>query len=203
MGFFENTRKPDGIGGRMMVAMMNLGHRRLADWGFRFLSLPKNAAVLDCGCGGGANLRRLLKTAEHVCGIDYSPVSVEKSRKLNQRAIASGRCEVLQASVQALPFRNQQFDAVTAFETVYFWGDLLSCFREVARVLKVGGTFLICNECGGEKKQDEKWTERIPGMTIVQAAQLKTALEHAGFEQVEIHRSSKGWLCMTARKKAK
>lgn len=69
-------------------------------------------------------------------------------------------------------------------------------------MLKAGGTFLICNECGGEKKQDEKWTERIPGMTIVRAAQLKTALEHAGFEQVEIHRSSKGWLCMTARKKA-
>ena len=26
MSFFENTRKPEGFGGKLMVAMMNLGH---------------------------------------------------------------------------------------------------------------------------------------------------------------------------------
>ena len=26
MSFFENTRKPVGLGGKIMVAMMNLGH---------------------------------------------------------------------------------------------------------------------------------------------------------------------------------
>jgi len=26
MSFFENTRKPMGLGGKLMVAMMNLGH---------------------------------------------------------------------------------------------------------------------------------------------------------------------------------
>ena len=31
MSFFENTRKPEGFGGRVMVSMMNLGHRALAD----------------------------------------------------------------------------------------------------------------------------------------------------------------------------
>ena len=53
MAFFENTRKPTGFGGRFMVAMMNIGHRALADWGLRFLPLAENADVLDCGCGGG------------------------------------------------------------------------------------------------------------------------------------------------------
>ena len=33
MSFFENTRKPVGFGGEIMVAMMNLGHRALARWG--------------------------------------------------------------------------------------------------------------------------------------------------------------------------
>ena len=36
MAFFENTRKPTGFGGRLMVAMMNIGHRALADWGLRW-----------------------------------------------------------------------------------------------------------------------------------------------------------------------
>lgn len=202
MAFFENTRKPTGFGGRLMVAMMNIGHRALADWGLRFLPLAENADVLDCGCGGGANLRLMLKKCPtgKVCGIDYSPVSVEKSRKLNQTAVSAGRCEVLQASVQALPFDDAQFDVVTAFETVYFWGDLPACFREVGRVLKPGGTFFLCNESDGDHAQDEKWTEKIPGMTIYKDTQLKAMLEQVGFRQVETHKNGKGWLCVTARK---
>ena len=35
MSFFENTRKPDGIGGKIMVSVMNVGHKALVDWGFQ------------------------------------------------------------------------------------------------------------------------------------------------------------------------
>ena len=56
MSFIENTRKPVGLGGNLMVAMMNLGHSPVARWGLRFLRLAPNAKVLDCGCGGGANI---------------------------------------------------------------------------------------------------------------------------------------------------
>ena len=37
MSFFENTRKPAGFGGKLMVVMMNLGHSPVARWGLRFL----------------------------------------------------------------------------------------------------------------------------------------------------------------------
>ena len=83
-------------------------------------------------------------------------------------------------------FADDWFDAVTAFETVYFWPDLPRCFREVYRVLKPGGTFLICNEI-------------IGGMTIYKDIELKAYLEQAGFHEVQIHKK-KGWLCITARK---
>ena len=36
MSFFENTRKPIGLGGKIMVAMMNLGHSPVARWGASF-----------------------------------------------------------------------------------------------------------------------------------------------------------------------
>ena len=32
MSFFENTRKPVGLGGKIMVAMMNFGHSAMAEW---------------------------------------------------------------------------------------------------------------------------------------------------------------------------
>ena len=144
MSFFENTRKPVGFGGKIMVAMMNLGHSPVARWGLRFLNVAPDARVLDCGCGGGANIRRLLKKYPQaiIKGIDYSPVSVEKSKRVNEAAIVEGRCTVLQGSVADMIFADDWFDAVTAFETVYFWPDLPQCFREVYRVLKDGGVLI-------------------------------------------------------------
>ena len=201
MSFFENTRKPVGLGGKIMVAMMNLGHSPVARWGLRFLELTPDAKVLDCGCGGGANIKRLLKKCPQgvVKGIDYSSVSVEKSKRVNEAAVTKGRCDVLRASVTELPFESEQFNAVTAFETVYFWPDLPQCFREVWRVLKSGGTFLICNESNGDTDKDEKWTEIIGGMTIYKDIELKSCLEQAGFYDIQIHKK-KSWLCVTARK---
>ncbi len=61
MSFFENTRKPVGIGRKIMAAMMYLGHSPIAKWGLHYLHLSPDAKVLDCGCGGGANIKRLLQ----------------------------------------------------------------------------------------------------------------------------------------------
>ena len=131
--------------------------------------------------------------------MDYSAVSVEKARNLNRTAIQKGRCAVWQSSVEHIIFEKDWFDAVTAFETVYFWSDLPRCLREVRRVLKPGGTFLICNESNGDTDKDEKWTEIIGGMTIHKDIELKAYLEQAGFHDVQIHKK-KSWLCITARK---
>ena len=57
MSFFENTRKPVGFSGKIMVAMMNFGHSAMAAWGLHFLQPAPDAMVLDCGCGGGANIK--------------------------------------------------------------------------------------------------------------------------------------------------
>ena len=53
MNFFENTRKPQGFGGKLMTKMMNIGHAKLSQWGFSNISVNPDAAVLDVGCGGG------------------------------------------------------------------------------------------------------------------------------------------------------
>ena len=74
MSFFENTRKPVGFSGKIMVAMMNFGHSAMAAWGLHFLQPAPDAMVLDCGCGGGAHINSLLKLCPKgkVLGIDYS-----------------------------------------------------------------------------------------------------------------------------------
>ncbi|MBQ7767413.1 MAG: class I SAM-dependent methyltransferase [Oscillospiraceae bacterium] len=200
MSFFENTRKPVGLGGKIMVTMMNSGHGAMADWGFDHITIAENACILDAGCGGGANIKKLLAMAPkgQVKGIDYSEVSVEKSRKVNAKAIAAGRCEVLQASVAELLFAENSFNLVTAFETIYFWPGLVDCFREVYRVMKPGGIFFICNESNGETNKDDKWVEKIGGMTIYNGDQIEEMLQKAGFTDIQIHKNEKDWICVIA-----
>ena len=193
MRFFENTRKPQGFGGRIMVKMMNSGHSKLAKWGFTKIYAKSNAKVLDIGCGGGANIANWLAkcTNGHVTGIDYSKVSVEESKKLNAIAIKQGKCDIVYGDVSSMPFDNETFDCVSAFETVYFWEDLEKCFAEVNRVMKSGCTFLICNESDGTNPKDEKWAKKIGGMKIYNEEQLHTALEKAGFCNIKSYVNAK------------
>lgn len=203
MGFFENTRKPQGFGGKIMVKMMNSGHGKLAKWGFTKICAKSNAKVLDIGCGGGANVANWLGkcTNGHVSGIDYSKVSVEESKKLNAIAIKQGKCDIVYGDVSSMPFENEAFDCVSAFETVYFWTDLEKCFAEVNRVMKSGGTFLICNESDGTNSADEKWAKKIGGMKIYNEEQLHTALEKVGFCNIKSYANAKKhWLCIVANK---
>lgn len=202
MSFFENTRKPQGFGGKIMVAMMNSGHGAMSEWGLRHIQIADNSDALDIGCGGGANLKKMLAMCPHgrVSGLDYSSVSVEKSRKVNKKAIADGRCDVTLGSALTLPFSENRFDAVTAFETVYFWPEIESCFAEVYRVLKPNGCFMICNESNGETNKDDKWIDKIGGMTIYSGEQLRTFLINTGFADIKIDKNEKGWLCVTAQK---
>ena len=201
---FGNTRKPEGFFGRLMVAGMNGGsHAAMATWGLEKIDIPQDGEILDIGCGGGANIARLLTRSKSakVTGVDYSPVSVAKSSKVNADAITKGRCEVREANVAALSFGDGQFALVTAFETVYFWPDIEKSFAGVRRVLSDEGTFLIVNEDDGLSGNNGKWEKIIDGMHTYTPDELKTHLTTAGFRNVTIHRDeSRHWLAAIAQK---
>lgn len=202
MSFFQNTCKPKGFGGNVMVNMMNVGHSSLANWGFTHIRIQDNAISLDVGCGGGSNIRKMLKKSlkGKVIGIDYSEISVKKSIKINKSAIERNRCKIFQGNVLELPFENETFNLATAFETIYFWADIDQSFRQIYRVLKKDGIFMICNESSGENDKDKKWTEIIKGMKIYTSEQIKYALKKAGFVQIKTDKNDKGWICLVAQK---
>ena len=202
--FFSNTRKPEGFFGRLMVNGMNGGgHAKLAEWGLSEVDVPADGTMLDVGCGGGANIARLLRRAPQgrVTGIDYSAVSVKKSREVNAKAIAAGRCKVLEGSAAALPFEEGVFDLVTAFETVYFWPEIEKCFAGVRRVLKEGGRFVIINEDDGLSGNNEKWEKMIEGMHTYTPDEFRAHLAAAGFRDIAVRRDEqRHWLCVTGLK---
>lgn len=201
--FFAMTRKPEGKMGELMVRSMNTGHAKVSDWGLSLLNDIAPHEMLDAGCGGGRNAAKLLgKYPEaKLTALDYSPVSVEKTREFNHDSVTAGRCAVVEGSVAKLDFEGGCFDLVTAFETVYFWPGLTDCFTEVCRVLKPGGTFLIVNESNGEDAASRKWEEIIDGMRCYTEQQLVGALKAAGFSEVKAARyAGKPWLSLLATK---
>ncbi len=143
----QNTRKPEGFLGRMMLRGMNAGHASLAEWGFSFLTVPQGARVLDVGCGGGANIATMLKKVPDavVDGLDYSAQSVAYSRRKNAAHLGT-RCTIHQGDVASLPYPDGDLDLVTAFETIYFWPDLDAALTEIRRVLRPDGRLFICCE---------------------------------------------------------
>lgn len=200
MSFLQNTRKPVGLGGKLMVKGMNSGtHAKLAAWGLDHLTIADDAAILDAGCGGGANVKRLLEAAPkgQVTGLDYSDVCVEETEKVNRTAIREGRCRVVQGDVSSLPFEDDSFDLVTAFETVYFWPDIEQTFAGIRRVLKPDGVFFICNESNGHDEEALKYSKIIDGMTLYDADQLTNLLKKAGFRDV-VTDVNGVWLCVKA-----
>ena len=207
MGLFKDyvsqTRKPEGFLGKLMLSGMNSGHARLADWGFTHLPVISPLEVVDLGCGGGRNAGELLKRYPdaRVTAVDYSDLSVAKAKEYNREAITEGRCKVLQGDVSDLQLPEGNYELATAFETIYFWPGLEKCFGEVAKVLKPGGYFLICNESDGADTTGLKFEKIIDGMKCHTPEGIESALVKAGFSKVKIyHHKSKPWITVVAKK---
>lgn len=169
-----------------MLGGMNFGHNSMALWSIdSCMKLGGNEDILDIGCGGGKNIANFLRrTSGKVYGIDYSPESVRKSLKVNNRAVAQMRTAISEANVSAIPYENGSFDLATAFETIYFWDNIDNAFREVCRVLKVGGRFAVCNELANPEG-NEIWMKTL-NMPIYTPEQIRQMMLDNGFGKVEI-----------------
>src|SRR5271157_4291752 len=78
------------------------GRRRVLDRVIDSLDLPPGADILDAGCGSGRNMVELARYGD-VVGIELSPTSVAVAR---DRDVG----EVVEGSVEVLPFEDDSFD---------------------------------------------------------------------------------------------
>ena len=143
--FWNTNARPEGWLGRFALRMMNLTHTPMARWNLSFIDFQPDWTILDVGCGGGKNIARMLKRCPQgqVYGIDYSEESVAMSRKKNNSLLGS-RCFIEQGNVMELPYETGKFNLVTAFETVYFWPDLIDAMNilpidEISKILSDTG----------------------------------------------------------------
>jgi ubiquinone/menaquinone biosynthesis C-methylase UbiE len=105
-----------------------------------FAAVRPGARALDVGCGPGALTAVLAERlgAAAVCAADPSEPFVAACRE------RLAGVEVAVAPAEALPFRDDGFDAALAQLVVNFLGDAPAGVREMARVTRQGGTVAAC-----------------------------------------------------------
>jgi ubiquinone/menaquinone biosynthesis C-methylase UbiE len=98
--------------------------------------LPDGSAVLDVPCGGGITIARLLpgKRVRYVA-MDISPGMLDLAR----RRLPHSPVEFVEASIEAIPFADDEFDLCVSFNGLHCLPDPAAAIREIARCLKPGG----------------------------------------------------------------
>ena len=179
--------------------LMNAGHGDSYRWGLDHIAIEPDSVALDVGCGGGkgVNLLATRVSTGKVYGIDHSLDMVKLSRRVNGSLIQRGRVEIDHGSVSSLPYSDDMFDFVTAFETIEFWPDLSADLTEVKRVLKPSGVLLIVNRCPGVEERD-KWAELLQLCT---PGEFQECLSDAGYSDISVEGGFKpGWIMVLAKK---
>ncbi|NEU55798.1 class I SAM-dependent methyltransferase [Halorussus sp. MSC15.2] len=145
-----------------------------------FLSdLPNSPRVLDAGCGQGTPvLRRLAESADPV-GLDFSR---------EQLGLARGNVPsvpLVRGDMTALPFRDDAFDAVTAYHSLIHvpLDDHQTVVEEFARVLRPGGRVLLTEGIDEWSGKNPDWLDSGVEMQwdIAGAEATKSQLRDAGF----------------------
>ncbi|MFC1960863.1 class I SAM-dependent methyltransferase [Chloroflexota bacterium] len=100
---------------------------------------PHITNALDVGCGTGSFARRLAARADHVQGIDLSPVMIDLAR---QQAQQFPNITYQAADIMAANLQPTSFDCIASIATLHHLplADALRCLRDL---LRPGGTLLI------------------------------------------------------------
>ena len=104
------------------------------------------ARVLDVATGGGHTALAFSHFTPSVIAMDLTPTMLQAARDFAAAQPAGPEARpirFLAADVEALPFRAGTFGTVTCRIAAHHFPALLPALREVARVLRAGGTFLV------------------------------------------------------------
>lgn len=99
----------------------------------------KSIKYLDLGCGNGSFTLRIAKVlnAREVYGVDISTKLVEEARDKGINAY------VVDLNTDDLPFNDEEFEVVSAFDVIEFLWNTDKVIGEVYRVLKPKGYFIL------------------------------------------------------------
>lgn len=143
---FDNIAPAYDFMNRAMTFGIDRRWRRIA---VDMVARNPHDSILDIATGTGdlAMLLARRTQARRITGLDLSQGMIDIGRRKIERAGLAGRIELICGDSLAMPFADAQFDAITVAYGVRNFADLLAGYREMARVLKPGGTLTVIELC--------------------------------------------------------
>lgn len=172
----------------VLVRVLTLGRESaLREKMIDLASLKPGETVLDVGCGTGTlaiAAGRHVGSSGKVYGIDASPEMIARAGK--KAGKAGQGIEFRNASIEALPFQDAQFDVVLSTLILHHLPRQVreNGLREIRRVLKTGGRVLVVDF--GQSERPKGLIGRLHhGHGHVAPAEIAALLNAAGLNVLE------------------
>ena len=141
----KQSRCPDGILGSLVAKIMaretEADNRAALD----LLEIRPDDHVLEIGFAHGRTIAAAAARASHgwVAGVEISERMLGMATRFNKQYIDERRMDLRLTDGRSLPYEDSCFDKVYTVHTLYFWPEPLKYIREIVRVLKPGGRFVL------------------------------------------------------------
>jgi ubiquinone/menaquinone biosynthesis C-methylase UbiE len=149
------------------------------------MELTPGLRLLDVGSGIGGPARYFAETYGcHVTGVDLTAEFVNVATSLTEMLNLNHLAEFKQASALHLPFAPAAFDRAYMIHVGMNIAEKAGVFREVRRVLKPGGLFVIFDNmrmADGPFRYPLPWALDETTSFVSEPRTYRNLLEHAGF----------------------
>lgn len=192
MSLEHKARVQSQFGGSAQAYVASPGHaggedlERLIEWARKLAP----ARALDIATGGGHTALALAGVVRRVVAADLTGAMLTAARQFI-RGRGMENVEFVGGDVEQLPFKDESFDLVTCRIAPHHFPEVLLAVRQVARVLKPGGSFLLQDILGHDDPELAALLtelERRRDPTHVRAyrkAEWETFLRGAGLTVIE------------------
>ncbi len=110
--------------------------------------LRSGMKVVEFGCGNGITAIELVKKLDlHITCFDFAPAMIEEARRLAQKESVADRLTFSVANVSDEPPLPENVDTIYTQRMIINlpdWSSQASAIRYLARSVKVGGHYLMC-----------------------------------------------------------
>lgn len=108
---------------------------------FELAGPMSGTSLLDAGTGDGSYAIEAAARGAEVTGLDMDPGMLAAAKeRARERAVQP---HFVEGRMEALPFADASFDVVLAITALCFIADPIPAVRELARVLRPGGTLVL------------------------------------------------------------